>query len=257
MPTWGEVVQSRWYRPVAFGLTVLILVCGVALITAFWPSNASHTGDDLVHYLDGVRRWWATGRPYLPNEVAGPFDYEVETFLHPPVSVLFFAPWLVLPAILWWAIPLATTAALVAAWRPAPWTWPLMAIGLADPQFHQALLWGNSNLWIMLALGLGLVIGWPAALILMKPSLAFLALVGYRHRSWRVAVAVIALACLPFGLLWVDWVKVLMNSPASPTYGLPQTPWVLLPLIAWLGRRRLVGEDETTAEDGGVLVPPH
>ena len=63
MPGWEEVVQSRWYRPVAFGVTVLILVCGIALLTAFWPSNAVHTGDDLVHYLDGVRRWWATGSP--------------------------------------------------------------------------------------------------------------------------------------------------------------------------------------------------
>lgn len=222
----------------AFGLSVLILVCGAVLFAVFWPPNALHAGEDLVHYLDGVRRWWSTGSPYLPNELAGTFDYQVTTFLHPPISLPFFVPWLVLPAILWWAIPLGITTALVAAWRPAPWTWPLIAFGLGQPPFHQALLWGNSNLWVMAALGLGLVAGWPAALISIKPSLAFLALVGFRRRSWWVLTGALAFASLPFGLLWVDWVRVVLNSPANPDYGLGHLPWVAIPLIAWAGRTR-------------------
>src|SRR3954451_2620758 len=100
-----SALANQWYRPLAVGLTVLILLCGALLLASFWPSNAAHAGEDLTHYLDGVRRWLATGSPYLPNEVARSFDYEVETFLHPPVSLIFFAPWLVLPAILWWAVP--------------------------------------------------------------------------------------------------------------------------------------------------------
>lgn len=229
---------GRWYRPVAFGLSVLILVCGAALLAVFWPPNAVHIGEDFVHYLDGVQRWWSTGSPYLPNEVAGTFDFEVDTFLHPPISIPFFALWLVLPAILWWAIPLGITGALVVAWRPAPWTWPLIAFGLGQPQFHQALLWGNSNLWVMAALGLGLVAGWPAAFIFIKPTLAFLALVGCRRRWWWVLTGALALACLPFGLLWIDWTRVVLNSPAEPDYSLRHLPWVAIPLIAWAGRTR-------------------
>jgi hypothetical protein len=229
---------DRWYRPVAFGVSLLILVCGATLLAVFWPPNAVHAGGDLVHYLDGVRRWWSTGSPYLPNEVAGTFDYNVETFLHPPISLPFFAPWLVLPAILWWAVPLGITAALVVSWRPAPWTWPLIAFGLGQPPFHQALLWGNSDLWIMAALGLGLVAGWPAAFIFIKPTLAFLAPVGYRRRSWWILTAALGVACLPFGLLWIDWTRVVLNSPAEPWYGLRNLAWVAIPLIAWAGRTR-------------------
>jgi hypothetical protein len=230
--------REHWYRPLAFGLTVLVLVAGAALLAVFWRSNAIHAGEDLSHYLDGVRRWWLTGSPYLPNEVAGPFGYEVETFLHPPIAIPLLAPWLVLPAILWWAIPIGITAVLVVAWRPAPWTWPLIAFGLAQPQLHQALLWGNSNLWVMAGLGLGLVFGWPAALILVKPSLGFLALVGYRHPSWWIAAGLLALSSILFGSLWSEWIRVVLNSPAEADYGLRNLPWVLIPLIAWAGRTR-------------------
>ena len=229
---------DRWYRPLAFALTVLIIAGGVVLILTFWPANADHAGEDLVHYLDGVRRWWDAGSPYLPDEIARNFDYEVETFLHPPISLPFFALWLVVPAILWWTIPVAITAALVLIWRPEPWTWPVMAFGLAQPQFHQALLWGNSNLWVMAALGLGLAKGWPAALILIKPSLAFLALVGYRRRSWWAVVVALGLASIPFGFLWIEWIRVVLNSPADADYGLRNLPWVAIPLVAWAGRSR-------------------
>ncbi|HEY7131891.1 MAG TPA: hypothetical protein VH440_06545 [Candidatus Limnocylindrales bacterium] len=230
--------RDRWYRPLALGLALLTLAVGAALLAAFWPANAIHVGDDLDHYLDGVRRWWLTGSPYLPQEVAGPFDYEVETFLHPPVAIPFLALWLVLPAVLWWAIPLGFTAILVIAWRPAPWTWPLIAFGLAQPQLHQALLWGNSNLWVMAGLGLGLAYGWPAALILLKPSLGILALVGAPRHAWWLVAGVVVLASIPFGTLWGAWVRVVLNSPAEADYGLRNLPWVAIPLIAWAGRTR-------------------
>jgi hypothetical protein len=246
---WGAV-RDRWYRPVAFGLTTLLLVGAAAMLAVFWKANAAHAGEDLVHYLDGVRRWWATGSPYLPNEIAGDFDYEPETFLHPPVSVLFFAPWLVLHPILWWAVPIAITTALVVAWRPAPWTWPLIAFGLCQPQLHQALLWGNTNLWLTAALAVALIGGPWAALFLVKPSLGLLAIVGMRRRSWWVAVVVIALLCVPFGMLWIDWANVILNSPADPTYGLRNLPWVLIPVIAWAGRQREIRVPTGLARSG-------
>lgn len=229
---------GRWYRPVMFGLAFFMLVVAALMFAVFWPNNGLHWGEDLVHYLDGVRRWWATGSPYLPNEVAGPFDYEIETFLHPPVSLLWFAPWLVLPAFLWWAIPIGVTAYLVWAWRPKPWTWPLMAFGLAQPQFHQAFLWGNTNLWLTACLALALVGGPWAAFFLVKPSLGMLAIVGIRRRSWWVLAIAGLVLCIPFGALWIEWMKVLLNSPADPTYGIRNLPWVLIPAYAYLGRTR-------------------
>ena len=57
------------------------------------------------------------GTPYLPNEVAAPFQFGYETFLHPPVSLLFL-PFLYLPIALWWAIPIGAVVWSVWSWRP-------------------------------------------------------------------------------------------------------------------------------------------
>lgn len=238
----ARLERSRWYRPICVGLTAAVLAVAVVFVWVFWLANRQHFGEDLEHYLDGTRRWWATGSPYLPWEVAGKFDYEVETFLHPPVSVLFFAPWAFLPPILWWAVPIGIVTALVVLWRPAPWTWPLIAFGLGQPQLHQALLWGNTNLWLAACLGLGLVIGWPAVFLLLKPSIGMFGIVGIHRRSWWVMAIPIGVLCIPFGLLWVDWVRVVLNSPADATYGIRNLPWLLIPVIAYVGRTRELPE---------------
>jgi hypothetical protein len=68
--------------------------------------------------------------------------------------------------------------------------------------------------------------------------LAFLALVGYRRRSWWAVVVALGLASIPFGFLWIEWIRVVLNSPADADYGLRNLPWVAIPLVAWAGRSR-------------------
>ncbi len=229
---------ARWGRPLAVGLSLLFIA--FAALRLYATATVTYEGliaYDYGHYLDATRRWIDIGTPYLASEVAGPFDYAPLTFLHPPTSLPFFALFLPLPAILWWAIPLGIVAASVAAYRPAAWTWPVMAASLAFPGFAAVMVVGNTDMWAWAAFALALRFGWPAALLAaIKPSLAVLALVGIRRRStWIAGVLVVAVALL-FGDLWWQWAMVVINSPGNLDYSRQNLPWLLMPAIAWLGR---------------------
>lgn len=231
---------DRWYKPVMLGITVLILALGLDLWLIVISGPWGHVwGVDYTHYLDGVRRFMATGSPYLSWEVAQPFDYEPETFLHPPVAIWLFLPFLYLPAPLWWLIPLGVTAAIIVSWRPVPWTWPIIALGIANPRFQGAgLVCGNTDLWVLAGIAAGLRFGWPALVVFAKPTLPFFLLVGIRHRSWWQGLLVVVALSLPFGGLWLDWLRVVQNSPGDLTYSLGSLPFLLVPLIAWIGRSK-------------------
>ncbi len=230
---------ERWGRPVAVGVSALILFAGALLFTAAATGRfGQYWGYDVGHYLDGARRFLDTGTPYLPNEVAGPFEYAPETFLHPPIALLLFVPFLWLPIILWWVIPLGTVAWCAWSWRPAYWAWPTMAFAVAYTRFHDALIVGNSDLWVWAGVAAGLRFGWPAIVVVVKPSLGPLVLAGARHRSWWLAAFVVLVASLPFWTLWVDWLRVVRNSPADFSYSLPNLPYLVMPIIWWAARRR-------------------
>lgn len=194
-------------------------------------------GWDATHYFDAARRFVDTGTPYLPSEVAGPFEYQDLTFLHPPVSLYLFVPFAYLPRILWWAIPIAGTAALIVSMRPARWSWPLVIGLLVWWQAPLAVSFGNSDMWVLFFVAAGLRFGWPALAIVVKPSLGLFALVGARRRSWWLGLPVVALACLPFGSLWLDWFHVIQNSPGSLWYSLPSMVSMLAPVVAWTARQ--------------------
>ena len=235
--------RTRWGRPVAVGLTLVFAGIGITILTVGVTSVAgSHiAGLDIRHYLGGTQRWLETGTPYFQNEVAGPFQIDPLTYLHPPVAVYLFAPFLVLPLALWWAIPLGIVGWSVATWRPADWTWPVMAALLALSRFYIPLLVGNTDLWVWAAIAAGLRFAWPALLVVVKPSLFPFMFIGIRHRSWWIGALIVLLICLPFGSLWVDWISVVRNAPKDITYSLANVPWLLVPVIAWAGRTRPTG----------------
>jgi hypothetical protein len=237
IPTW--LAHPRILRIAAIGATVVILGVGLALFQRSASGGLSaFVGTDINQYLRATQRWIETGTPYLASDVAGPVIHGSATFLHPPVSLYLFAPFLVLPLILWWAIPIGVVFWSVWSWRPAWWSWPFLALALAWPRFHGALLVGNTDLWVCAGVALGLRFGWPALVVAVKPSLLPLMLAGVRHRSWWVGAAVVALACAPFALLWVDWFRVMLNGPGNLAYSLPNVVWVAMPAVAWLARTR-------------------
>jgi hypothetical protein len=232
-------LRERWGRPTAVGLSVLFALIGLLVFLAALAGTGQRiVGLDVGHYLDATRRWLETGTPYLPSEVAGPYEIGPLTFLHPPIALLLFAPFLVLPTFLWWIIPLAVVGWCVVAWRPADWTWPLMVALLALTRFHIPLIVGNSDLWVWAGVAAGLRYAWPALLIAIKPSLFFFMFIGSRHRSWWIAAVVVGLLCIPFGSLWLDWVAVVRNAPKDLSYSLLDVPWLIVPIIAWAARTR-------------------
>jgi hypothetical protein len=242
--------DSRWLGPLAVGLL------GAALIVFLWallgPYGRANLDWDRAHYLSATARWLDTGTPYLAEEVAASFDYQPDTFLHPPVALLLFLPFRWLPAIVWYAIPISIVVVLVLSWRPARWTWPILAACLAWPRTSGMLIVGNTDLWVAACVALGLRWGWGWALIAVKPSFAPLALLGVRRRDFRIAVAVVGAVSIPFGRLWLDWFSVVVHAPGGILYSVLGLPLVLLSAVAYSGRTRRGALGRSAAPTVGV-----
>jgi hypothetical protein len=229
---------SRWYRPAMFGATVVLLAIGaIGAWLAFSRAAAvGRAGADLSLYLDATRRVLSGGSFYLERQLAGPYVLADGDILYPPTLIILFAAFLILPAALFWLIPLGITTAVLIHHRPAPWAWPLMALGLAYPVSTLKIVHGNPFMWIAAAIALGTTFAWPSVFVLLKPSLAPFALIGIRHRSWWLALAIGVVVSALFGSLWLDYVRVVTNSrnPVGALYSLDEVPLMLVPVIAWI-----------------------
>jgi hypothetical protein len=252
--------MDRWYRPTMLGLTVLISAVAAGLLVARYRAfdSLGLVGVDLRLFSELGQRWLETGSIYADFQLAGPYRYDqaagsndVERMpaLYPPWSgpafvVVRFMPW---P--LWWLIPLGTLAWLVWRWRPAPWTWPLMALALVHLNTSGMLVAGNSTMWIAMFAGLGLRYGWPACLVALKPTLLPFALVAWRDRGMWTGLAV-------FAMLAVGWypesaraLLALRNvEGGSLLYSLGDLPFMLVPLIGYAGRSLRDGSAQRPVE---------
>jgi hypothetical protein len=218
-----------------------VLLVGFALEFAWlWGYIGSQNaiGTDHAFYKRIGETWLATGQFYLPHQLAGPYVEATDVdVMYPPLAIPFFAALHWLPFPLWYAIPLGVVAYAVWRWHPAAWTWPILALLLAWPRGVSNIIYGNSDIWIMGAIAGGLLLGWPAALVFLKPSLFPLAFLGANRRSFWIAVAVMAVASLFFLDLWRQYATAIHNSDANWYWSLGGLPALLLPVVAWLGRR--------------------
>lgn len=236
---------GRLARPLAFGLSVALLVLAAVVFDLRWHAFASrgYVGVDYDTYLTAARRWLDTGSMYFPYQVQGPYvlkpwpyTADIMPGIYPPHMIYLFAPFLVLPSVLWWAVPLGVTAYVIAAFRPAPWTWPIMAGLVALPDTLSGMIVGNTTMWLMAFVACGLRWNWPSVLVTLKPSLLPFALIGSRHRSWWAAAVIVGLASLPMLPLWFDYARAVENAGQGPLFSLSSVPALLLPVVAWLGR---------------------
>ncbi len=232
---------ARWRRPLLIGLTIVIL----GLTVCFWvygffgPPGWRIANDDLTIYTDATRRLFGGGQWYLDRQIHGPYEISHGDVLYPPVTALFFGLWLLLPGWSFSAIAVGVTTWAVWRMRPALWTWPLLALCLAWPMLGLKVLRLNPSVWIMVASALGVRFGWPGALILLKPSFLPFAAIGIRHRGWWLAAGLLAVASLPFLADTLAYPRIVLDARGGGlAYSLPDLPFVLLPLIAWAGRRR-------------------
>jgi hypothetical protein len=235
IPMTGAAPVARWRRwivPVVTGIVALELLW-IGLVLGVSLGNPSF-GLDYRWHMEASKRLIETGTPYWPWQLNGPYEIGNGAILYPPVAFALFIPFLWLPAVAWWIVPMAITVWAMTRHRPPLWTWPV-TIGLfCLEKSLNVYVFGNPTMWIVAAVAAGTVWGWPFVLVLAKPTFAPLALLGIRRRSWWVALAIFALVAALFGRLWFDWISVAVNSDVSIAYNLPTLPLILAPLLPWL-----------------------
>ena len=230
-------------RRVAIGLSVAVFALPVAFVAVTPNALEQPFGVDFVLYRDAAARWLAGGPYFEPYQLAGPYEIRAGDVLYPPVGLWLFVPFALLPSVaawlLWWGVPLGIVGWAIVRLRPRPEVWPLIALCIAWPTTPLKTWTGNPVIWSVAALALGTLYRWPAVFALLKPSLGVFAAFGANRRSWWVALAVLAVLCLPFGSLWLDWLASLANSRGGGLlYSALEVPMLLIPLLAWLGRTR-------------------
>jgi hypothetical protein len=230
-----------WAWTAAFTAIVVVAITAVSL-------------DYVVSYLDpgidydtliGATRNHLAGNGFYPAyEVSGPWVYTLDQppngppILYPPHALYLFVPFVFLPKLLWWAIPLSVFAWALWQLRPHPAAVLAILLVLGTPYAREDIFWGNPVMWMVAAEAAGFVLGWPAVLVLLKPSLGPFALAGFPRRSWFIALAVLSVANLPLLPMWADWIAVIRNAQLGPDFSLHQFPLMAVPLIAWLGSTR-------------------
>jgi hypothetical protein len=233
----------RWYRPLAVALMGFALVWGVFTVWVILTDQARFgpPGFDRDTYMAATGRWLGGGSFYDPVQLAGPYPIWAHAILYPPLALALFVPFSLLPAVLWWAVPITVILAVIAYHRPAYWAWPLVVGGLAWPPTVVLTYTGNPGLWVAAGVAAGTVLGWPALAVILKPTLAPFILVGVRRRSWWIGAAVVGLVALAFGSLWLDWWKAVTNiygARVGLLYSMGDVPLLAAPVIAAAARRR-------------------
>jgi hypothetical protein len=233
-------------RPIL--VAIAIVGAGIALLVyiALPIIGRDWIGGDYRVYQEAARRWLAGGAFYPAYQLTGPFQFNPQVvlvpppLLEPPLMLALFVPSLALPAILWWAIPIGTIAATVIYWRPKVWALAIIPWLLIYQPTIGTVAAGNPSMW--LAAALALATRWRAfsALLFLKPTLAPFALFGIRHRQWWMAVALLALASLPFLPMDLDWIRSMLNARGAGgvLHSLDHVPLLSIPLLAWFARSR-------------------
>jgi hypothetical protein len=243
-------------RLVSIGLTLAILGIWVAdwvQVVQRWDEVAAAglPGRDYGLYMHAATHWLATGDFYLASQLQGPYSIPAVggAILYPPTTLLLLVPFSFLPALLWWAIPLAIIGWAVFVHRPGPMTWPVLAMLLWYPTTNLKLLGGNpTTLWFTAILAFATVRPAASALFFLKPSLVPFALFGARRLSWWITLGATAAVSLPFIGLWAQYVNVLLDArdPSGLLYSLHDVPTMLIPMAIWIGGRRSPLRDRTT-----------
>ncbi len=237
--------------PLALVLTLLFLAIPLRDFIEAMSSNLGGYGAvDYDLYMGATRRWLDGGSFYEPYQLSGPYPITAGDILYPPVALIVFAPFVFLPAVLWWIVPLSVVCWVIWRLRPQPTLWPFMALCVAWPPTLVKMVTGNPVIWVVAAVALGTLYRWPYVGVLLKPSLFPFALLGIRSRRWWLALGAFVLACVPFGALWIAWLSTILNAEGGGlAYSAQEIPMLLLPLIAAIPLARLRRSSGTAARD--------
>jgi hypothetical protein len=237
--------MSDWNRRLIFvGLTVVFLgfAAAEAVMLHGIIDRQQAIGVDPVFFREIAQRWLDTGEFYTERQLSGPYTtVTLQDNLYPPSALYLFVPFLYLPPLLWWVLPIGFVAWAIWRLRPRMWAWPLLALVLALPKTWVVFWYGNTDMWLTAFVAGAVLWAWPAVLIFIKPSLVFLTAIGITRRSWWIAAAVFAVLNIPLIPLWLEWTTVIRNSTATFEYSLANLPLITLPVVAWLASSRRLG----------------
>ena len=242
----GTVRSGRLLPWSAIGLLLALLLLELLSGTVQPTRTLSlAAGHDFDVYLDAARRWMSGAGFYEPYQLAGPYRVVEREILYPPILLPLLLPFLWLPALLWWLIPLGILTAIVVSWRPGLWAIAGIVLCLTIPTVYDSswsqilIASGNPVIWIaaFVALATRWPIFGPFALLKPTPLLVPFALVGVRRQAWWVGMVVLGLISLAFLPMWFEYVTVVLNARGvSWTYALSSVPLVAIPVLAWRGR---------------------
>ncbi len=221
----------------AVAVVAMLLVVDVLDVVANSSTLRSQVGVDYRLYMDAATSWLNGGPFFQSYQLAGPYPISAGDVLYPPVALILFVPFTFLPALLWWMLPAVAVAWCLFRLRPTRLAWLWIAVCALWPTTPLKALTGNPVIWAVAAMALGVLYYWPSVIVLIKPSLFPFAFFGANRRAWLLAVGVFVLACLPFGSLWIEWIRSLVNSQGGGlAYSVLEAPMLALPIVAWAGR---------------------
>lgn len=227
--------RARLVSPLQFVWITLIVLelvwIGFILLNALGHENFAL---DYRWHMEASQRLLDTGTPYYPWQLERHYTIQEAPILYPPIAFALFIPFLWLPPFLWWAIPIFLLVYGMTRHRPPLWGWVITLALFCWTWSLGVFLFGNPGMWITAFVAAGTVWSWPFALVVLKPTFAPIALLGIRHRSWWVAMAVLAALSLLFLPVWFDWLTVLRNSELTLSYNFPTIPLMVAPLVPWL-----------------------
>jgi hypothetical protein len=260
----GALALPRWRvaRAVCIAVSVVVLGIGALVLQAAYTGVTARgeIGFDASLYASIGHRWLETGLIYYPAQFLGPYTNSGTVMLYPPPTVLLFAAFSIVPAFVWWVVPLALIAWSMTWLRPPFWVWPLAALAASTTPVIVAILYGNTLLWT-LALTC-LATRWSAAgavLLVLKPSDALFALPAMRGRAfWLCLAALVAGGLLTFGS-WLTWLEALRNFQGSPFYSINAWPALATPWLLYAARRQAARRSEpvvvrASAGDAGTAA---
>jgi hypothetical protein len=245
--------RGRWYLAAILGGLVL-----AEFVVMVRSTPAADFGTDFRFFVGVGQRFLEDGSYYLPRQLTG------ETYallpatdvMYPPTALLLFVPTAILGAAFWWGVPVVVTLYVLWWLRPSALAVCAMLVLLAWPRAMGAYLFGSTDIWMAAFVAGGIRWGWPTVLLVLKPTLLPLALLGLRRRSWWIVAGLLAAVSLPMLPLWLDYLTAARNLQIDPTYSLGSLPLLMVPVVGWLGVPRAPHADRVVdVADDGAIVP--
>ncbi len=125
-----------------------------------------------------------------------------------------------------------------------------MALCLAWPPTLVKIVTGNPVIWAVAAMALGVLYYWPSVLVLIKPTCSHSPFSEQTREVVARPGPYSPSVCLPFGALWVDWIRSLINSQGG---GLAYSA-LEIPMLASANRCLAGANSATCIRTAGIVL---